>query len=61
MPLFDITATRETVYQFEIEAETEAQALEEINRIELNENVEDYAIDWYPLEITDVEEAEELE
>ena len=61
MPLFDITATRETVYQFAIEADTETQALEEIERIEREENVEDYAVDWYPLEITDVEEAEELE
>ena len=61
MPLFDINATRETVYQFSIEADTEAQALEEINRIELNEDIEEYAIDWYPLEITDVEEAEVLE
>jgi hypothetical protein len=61
MPLFDITATRETVYQFSIEADTEAQALEEINRIELNEDIEEYAYDWYPLEITDVEEAEEAE
>lgn len=61
MPLFDITATRETFYQFSIEADTEAQALEEIDRIQLNEDVEDYAIDWYPLEITDVEEEEEVE
>ena len=61
MPLFDITATRETTYQFEIEADTEAEALEEIERIEREEDVESYAIDWYPLEITDVEEAEELE
>jgi hypothetical protein len=61
MPLFDINATRETVYQFSIEADTEAQALEEINRIELNEDIEEYAIDWYPLEITDVEEVEVLD
>jgi len=61
MPLFDITATRETVYQFAIEADTEAQALEELERIEREEDVEEYAYDWYPLEVTDVEEADELE
>ena len=61
MPLYTITATRETHYEFSIEADTEAQALEEMNRIELTENVEDYAYDWYPLEITDIEEEEEVE
>lgn len=61
MPLFDINATRETTYQFSIEADTEEKALEEVSRIELTEDIEEYAIDWYPLEITDVEEAEVLE
>ena len=59
MPIYKITATRETHYDFEIEADSEDEALAEINRIELNEDVEDYAIDWYPLEITDIEEEEE--
>ena len=58
MPLYRITATRETRYEFEIEAETEKEALNELNRIELSENVEDYAYDWYPLEVTDIEEEE---
>ena len=59
MSIYKITATRETYYDFEIEADSEQEALEEINRIELNENIEDYAIDWYPLEITDIEEEEQ--
>ena len=29
-----------------------------MNRIELSENVEDYAYDWYPLEVTEIEEEE---
>lgn len=58
MPLYRITATRETHYEFDIEAETEQEALDEMNRIELSENVEDYAYDWYPLEVTDIEEEE---
>jgi hypothetical protein len=58
MPLYRITATRETRYEFDIEAETEQEALDEMNRIELSENVEDYAYDWYPLEVTDIEEEE---
>ena len=58
MPLYRITATRETRYEFDIEAETEQEALDEMNRIELSENVEDYAYDWYPLEVTEIEEEE---
>ncbi len=58
MPLYRITATRETRYEFDIEAETEQEALDEMNRRELSENVEDYAYDWYPLEVTDIEEEE---
>ena len=58
MPLYKITATRETRYEFDIEAETEQEALDEMNRIELTENVEDYAYDWYPLEVTEIEEEE---
>ena len=58
MSLYRITATRETRYEFDIEAETEQEALDEMNRIELSENVEDYAYDWYPLEVTEIEEEE---
>ena len=61
MPLYTITATRETRYEFEIEADTESQALEEMNRIELTEDVEEYAYDWYPLEVTEIDEQEEVE
>lgn len=58
MPLYTIIASREVHYEFNIEAEDEASAIEEINRIELNEDVEEYAYDWYPLEITEIEEEE---
>jgi hypothetical protein len=56
MPMYKIEAKRETLYDFEIEAETEAEALEEIERIEREEDVEIYAFDWYPLEVTSIEE-----
>jgi hypothetical protein len=52
-------STRETQYDFEIEAETEEDALAEIERIERDEDVEVYAIDWYPLEVQSIEEEEE--
>lgn len=59
MPLYTIIATREVQYEFNIEAEDEASAIEEINRIELNEDVEEYAYDWYPLEVTEISEEEQ--
>lgn len=59
MPLYTIIATRETQYEFNINADDEASAIEEINRIELNEDVEEYAYDWYPLEVTEINEEEQ--
>ena len=61
MPLYTVIAMREVHYEFNVEAEDEASAIEEINRIELNEDVEEYAYDWYPLEITEIEEEETVE
>jgi hypothetical protein len=58
MPLYTITASREIFYEFQIEAESEGEAIAEANRIEVSENVEDYAYDWLPLEIVDVTEDE---
>ena len=58
MPLYRIAAIRETHYEFDIEAKSEAEAIEEMNRLELTKDVENYAFDWFPLEITDIEEEE---
>ena len=55
MTMYKITATRETTYDFEIEADSEDEAIAEIDRIERDEDIEGYAIDWYPLEITEIE------
>jgi hypothetical protein len=58
MTKYVILAKRETLYEFQIEADSENEALTEMERIELNEDVEEYAYDWYPLEVTEVEEEE---
>ena len=58
MPLYTITASREIYYEFNIEADSEAEAIQEMNRIELSENAEDYAYDWFPLEVTEINEEE---
>jgi hypothetical protein len=61
MPLYTIIAKRETIYEFNFEAEDEASAIAEVNRIELTEDVEEYAYDWYPLEVTEIEEVEDMD
>ena len=61
MTLYTIIATRETQYEFNIEAEDEASAIAEVERIELSEDVEEYAFDWYPLEITEINAEETVE
>jgi hypothetical protein len=58
MPKYVIIAKRETIYEFQIEANTEDEAIEEMNRIEISEDVEEYAYEWYPLETTKIEEQE---
>jgi hypothetical protein len=59
MPRYTIQATRAVLYEFQIEAESEAEALEEMQRIEISENAENYADYWYPLEVTKVTEEQE--
>ena len=54
-----INAIRETYYSFEIEADDVDQAIDKMRTIELTENVESYAYDWYPLEIDTVDELEQ--
>ena len=56
MPTFKITAKREIHYDFNIEADTQQDALDEINRIETAEDVEEYAYQWNPMEILEIEE-----
>lgn len=55
MPKYTILAKREIRYEFIIEAESEEEALEEINRIEISEDVEEYAYSWNPLEVESTE------
>jgi hypothetical protein len=61
MPLYTIIAKRETLYEFNFVADSEEEAIAEVERIQLTEDVEEYAYDWYPLEITEIEEEDEDE
>jgi hypothetical protein len=61
MPMYRIEATRETVYEFEIEATDEHDAEDQMHNLELTGDIETYAYDWYPLEVQSIEEEEEVE
>jgi hypothetical protein len=58
MPKYIITATRETYYEFEIEATDEHDAEDQMHNLELTGDIETYAYDWYPLEVESIEEEE---
>lgn len=58
MPKYMINAYREIYYSFEVEADNVDNAIEQMRTIELTENVEDYAYDWYPLELDEINELE---
>ena len=51
---YKIVAKREIHYELDIEAASEAEAMEEMNRKELVENIEDYAWQWGPLKILEI-------
>jgi hypothetical protein len=55
MPLYRITAKRETLYEFDIETDTEAQALAEMQRIDDVQNSDEYAYEYSTLTVTDIE------
>jgi hypothetical protein len=59
MTKYVIIAKRETMYEFQVEADSENDAISQVEQIELTEDIENYAYDWFPLEIEDIEEEEE--
>jgi hypothetical protein len=60
MPLYTITATRETKFEFTIEADSEQEALDEMQRIDDTEDSDEYAYEYSAFEVTDIEVEEEL-
>ena len=53
-----INAYREIYYSFEVEADNVDKAIDEMKTLELTDNVETYAYDWYPLEVDEITELE---
>lgn len=58
MTMYKILAKRETLYEFEIEADSEDEAILIMDNIQTTEDVENYAYDWYPIEVEEIEEIE---
>ena len=56
MPTYKILAQRITKYEFEIEAESKEEAIEEMKRIDEAEDSEEYAFEWQAFEIKSIEE-----
>jgi hypothetical protein len=54
MPLYTILATRETKFEFVIEADSELEALDEMQRIDDTEDSDEYAYEYSAFEVTDV-------
>lgn len=53
---YKVLASREVYYEFEVEANSEEEAQAMVQSIELEEDIEKYAYDWWPLESFDFEE-----
>jgi hypothetical protein len=60
MPLYTILATRETKFEFIIEADSEIEALDEMQRIDDVEDSDEYAYEYSAFEVTDVNVEEVL-
>lgn len=60
MPLYTIIAKRETLYEFNFVADNEDEAMSEVERIEITDEVEDYAYDWTSLKIDEITESETI-
>jgi|688.fasta_scaffold852848_2 hypothetical protein len=54
MTMYSINASRTIDYEFEIEANSEQEAIAIMNTIELSENAEEYAYNWYPMQVIEI-------
>jgi hypothetical protein len=59
MTIYTIRATRQVSYEFCVTADSERGAREEIAIIGQGGTIEEYAYDWEPLKITEIDEESE--
>jgi hypothetical protein len=55
MPQFTIFATRETKYEFPIDADTEAEAMEKMELIDISQDADEYAYEYSAFTVTAIE------
>jgi hypothetical protein len=59
MTLYTIIAKRTVHYEIPVTANSEQEAIEEMNRREIAEDIEEYAYDWSAFEIVEIESLDE--
>ena len=58
MAKYMINAYREIYYSFEVEADNVDKAIDEMNRIEISENAEDFSFEWEAFDVAEIKELE---
>jgi len=58
MPKYTINASRKIHYLFEVEANNTNEAIDEMNRIEISENAEDFSFEWEAFDVAEIKELE---
>ena len=58
MAKYTINAFRKIHYLFEVEANTLNEAIDEMNRIDVSENAEDFAFEWEAFDVAEINEVE---
>ena len=59
MTKYTINASRKIHYLFELEANTPNEAIDEMNRIDVSENAEDFAFEWEAFDVAEIKELEQ--
>jgi hypothetical protein len=55
MPLYTILATREIKFEFPIQADSEAEAIEKMELIDISQDENEYAYEYSAFKVTDIE------
>ena len=56
MTKYTINASRKIHYLFEVEANTPDEAIDEMNRIDISENAEDFSCEWEAFDVAEINE-----
>jgi hypothetical protein len=59
MTKYTINASRKIHYLFEVEANNANEAIDEMNRIDISENAEDFSFEWEAFDIAEIKELEQ--